>query len=85
MPSGAAVEGFRRRGAEVLVRPSPWRLGAEQADLAAEWLVGWLGAAFEQDGELAAEAEDYGRRRLAQARAGQLAVTVGHADLLVVP
>ena len=24
----AAADGFRRRGAEVLVRPSPWRLGA---------------------------------------------------------
>ena len=81
----AAVEGFRRRGAKVLVRSSPWRLGAEQADLAAAWLIGWLGAAFEQDVELAAEADAYERSRLAQARAGQLSVTVGHADLLVVP
>ena len=67
------------------VRPSPWRLGAAESALAAEWLGGWLDAAFEQDAELAAEAAAYARRRLAQARAGRLAVTVGHADLLVVP
>ena len=55
----AAVEGFRRLGAEVLVRPSPWRLGAAEADLAAEWLTGWVGAACEQEAELAADAEPY--------------------------
>ncbi len=43
-----AVEEFGRLGAEVLVRPSPWRLGARQADLAAEWFTGWVGAACEQ-------------------------------------
>jgi hypothetical protein len=81
----AAVEEFRRLGAEVLVRPSPWRLGAAEADLAAEWFTGWVGAACERDVELAAEAAAYARRRLAEARAGQLAVTVGHADLLILP
>jgi hypothetical protein len=81
----AAADGFRRRGAEVLVRPSPWRLGAAEADLAAEWLGGWVGAACEQDAALAAEVEAYARRRLADARAGALAVTVHHADLLVLP
>jgi len=80
-----AVDGFRRMGAEVLVRPSPWRLGAAQADLAAEWFTGWVGAACEQQGELAADADAYARRRLAQAMAGELAVTVDHADLLVLP
>jgi SAM-dependent methyltransferase len=80
-----AVEEFGRLGAEVLVRPSPWRLGALQADLAAEWFTGWVGAACEQQAELAAEADAYTRRRLAQATAGQLAVTVDHADLLVLP
>ena len=80
-----AEEEFRRLGADVLVRPSPWRLRAAQADLAAEWLTGWVGAACEQEAELAAEAGAYAERRLAQARAGELAVTVDHADLLVVP
>jgi hypothetical protein len=80
-----AGEELGRLGAEVLVRPSPWRLGALQADLAAEWFAGWVGAACEQQVELAAETDVYARRRLAQATAGQLAVTVGHADLLVLP
>jgi hypothetical protein len=80
-----AVEEFGRRRTEVLVRPSPWRLGALDAELAAEWLSGWVGAACEQQGELVAETDAYTRRRLAQATAGRLAVTVGHADLLVLP
>jgi SAM-dependent methyltransferase len=80
-----AAEAFRRLGAEVLVRPSPWRLGPEHAALAAEWFTGWVGAACEQEPELAAECEPYARRRLEQASAGELAVTVGHADLLVLP
>jgi hypothetical protein len=80
-----AVEEFGRLGAEVLIRASPWRLGALQADLAAEWFSGWVGAACEQQVELAAETGAYTRRRRAQATAGQLAITVDHADLLVVP
>jgi hypothetical protein len=81
----AAVDGFRRLGAEVIVRPSPWRLGAAETRLAVEWLAGWVGAACEQEGGLAADAELYRRRRLREAEAGRLAVTVGHADLLVLP
>jgi SAM-dependent methyltransferase len=80
-----AVEGFGRLGLEVLVRESPWRLGASEADLAAEWFTGWVGAACEQDVGLAAEIEAYTRRRLEQASAGRLMVTVEHADLLVLP
>jgi hypothetical protein len=81
----AAVEGFRRLGADVLVRPTPWRLGAAEADLAAEWFTEWICAACEQSVELASDAGSYTRRRLAEARAGELTVTVGHADLLVLP
>jgi hypothetical protein len=81
----AAVQAFGGVGAEVLVRPSPWRLGAFQAGLAEAWFTGWVGAACEQQVELAAETDAYARRRLAAARTGQLAVTVDHADLLVLP
>jgi hypothetical protein len=81
----AAVAEFRGLGADVLVRPSPWRLGAAQSDLAAEWLTGWVGAACEHEAELATEADGYAQRRLTEARARQLDVTVGHADLLVLP
>ena len=80
-----AVERFGRLGAEVLVRHSPWRLGAAQSSLAADWFTGWEGAACEQQAGLAAETDAYRRRRLTQASAGQLAVTVDHADLLVLP
>jgi hypothetical protein len=83
--AAAAVEGFRHSGAEVLVRPTPWRLGAAEADLAAEWFTGWIGAACDQSVDLDSEIGSYARRRLAEARAGQLAVTVDHADLLIVP
>jgi hypothetical protein len=82
---GAAAHGFRRLGAKVIVRPSPWRLGATEASLAVEWLEGWIGAACEQEPALAAEAGLYRRRRLRDAAGGGLAVTVGHADLLVLP
>jgi SAM-dependent methyltransferase len=80
-----AARAFRRLGAEVIVRPSPWRLGAAHSALAAEWLIGWVGAACELETRLAGECEPYLRRRLEQAVAGELAVTVDHADLLVLP
>ena len=69
----------------MLVRPSPWRLDAAHAELTAEWFGGWVAAACEQEPALAAEAGAYRDRRLAQAAAGELAVTVDHADLLVLP
>ena len=85
MPSPPPSRDSGRLGAEVLVRPTPWRLGAAEADLAAEWFAGWFRAACEQSAGLASDAGPYVRRRLAEARAGELAVTVGHADLLVLP
>jgi hypothetical protein len=81
----AAVEALRGTGAEVVVRPSPWRLGAAHAELAGEWLDGWVAAACEHEPALAAAAGAYRDRRLAQAASGELAVTVDHADLLVLP
>jgi trans-aconitate methyltransferase len=80
-----ATEAFRRMGAEVLVRPSPWRLGPAHSALAAEWFKGWVGAACEQEIELAGQCELYIRWRLKQASAGELAVVVAHTDLLVLP
>jgi hypothetical protein len=86
-PEGVAtaVEELRAMGAEVLVKPSPWRLGVAHADLMAEWLDGWVAAACEQEPALAPDAGAYRGRRLAQAAAGALVVTVDHADLLVLP
>jgi trans-aconitate methyltransferase len=82
---GVAIEELGRRGAKVVVRSSPWRLGASDADLIAEWLEGWLWAACEQEPELSAQTNSYKRRRVAEATAGQLEVTVDHADLLILP
>jgi len=67
---------------EVLVRPSPWHLEAPSG-LMTTWLSGWMAAACAQDPEL--DAADYRARRLAQAAAGELAVTVDHADVLALP
>jgi trans-aconitate methyltransferase len=83
--AAAAAAQLRDAGAEVTVRPSPWRLGAAHAGLAAEWLTGWVAAAAEQEPALAAEAAAYRERRLEQAAAGELHVTVDHADLLALP
>jgi hypothetical protein len=81
----AVVDELRGTGAEVLVRPSPWRLDAARADLTAEWFVGWVGAACEQEPGLVPEAGAYMDRRLGQAAAGELDVIVDHADVLVLP
>ena len=47
--------------------------------------TGWIDAACEQEPALVPDADLYRRRRLREAAAGALAVTVGHADLLVLP
>lgn len=79
----AAVRAFTALGRTVAVRPSPWSLGPEDAELTAEWFVGWLGAAVEQQPTMAALLVPYARRRLAAAAAGSLSVTVHHQDFLV--
>jgi trans-aconitate methyltransferase len=85
----AAAEAFRRHGATVLVRETPWRLGAAHADLIAEWLNGFVPAAAKQlpggGSDLNNCVDSYLARRLGQAAAGELRVTVEHVDLLAVP
>ena len=80
-----ATEAFGRRGASVRTRPSPWRLGPARAELTAAWLRGWVGAAVEQRPELAAEADVYLRRRLAECAEGGLTAEIHHLDLLALP
>lgn len=81
----AATLAFTRHGATVTTRPSPWRLGPNEAALTAEWLRGWVGAAVEQEPALAARAGAYLRRRLDACAAGELTAVVGHGDLLALP
>lgn len=76
---------FTLLGADVRVGASPWRLDAAAGDLAAQWLIGWVGAACEQRPELTAPTRAYVRRRLASAAAGRLRATVHHYDLLARP
>ena len=80
-----AVDLLRESGMEVLVRPSPWRLGPSQSSLAAEWLAGWLAAAVEREPGLEEEAGPYRLRRLGQVAGGRLSTTVHHRDLLALP
>lgn len=72
---------FEDLGATVHRCPSPWRLGPDHPELTTAWLQGWLGAACEQDEELADVAGSYLRRRLT----GPLRATVHHEDLLAIP
>ena len=84
--AGAVVaEAFARRGAVVESRPSPWRLGADRAELAEEWLRAWIAAACAQQPDLARQAGAYVGRKLDACRAGQLRLVVGHADVLALP
>ena len=80
---GEAVAAFASRGRDVVVRPSPWRLGRDHSELMGAWLTGWIDPAVAQRPDLAEPARAYAERRLAQAAAGELTVTVHHADLLI--
>ncbi|GGL07780.1 class I SAM-dependent methyltransferase [Mangrovihabitans endophyticus] len=70
------AEAFRRAGARVTTRPSPWRLGPDRAELTGQWLRGWVGAAMDQHPQL--DLGPYLQRRLDALPA----VQVGHVDLL---
>ncbi|MEU9636098.1 hypothetical protein AB0D80_17245 [Streptomyces tendae] len=78
----AAAEAFAGHGATVRAHPSPWRLGPDEAELTAQWLRGWVGAAVEQRPELRERADRYLDERLAACAAGELRVVVHHTDLL---
>lgn len=78
----AMVAAFGRHGVAASVLPSPWRLGPDDTDLIAEWLLGWIAAACEQEPALAAVAPAYATRRLAEAASGALTVEVHHCDVL---
>lgn len=78
----AAIDAFGRREVPVTIRPSPWRLGADQAELTAAWFDGWLGAACEQQPGLAPRIAGYERRRRADIAAGGVVAVVHHTDVL---
>lgn len=86
-PDAVAVAAglFRQAGWTVRTDASPWRLGAREPELIAQWLDGWLAAAVEERPALKEWAEEYARTRAAQLAAGRLRVDVHHRDLLAWP
>ncbi|MFJ6658161.1 SAM-dependent methyltransferase [Streptomyces sp. NPDC091377] len=81
----AAATAFSTRGAEVHLRPAPWRLGPAQAPLLTAWLRGWVTAAVEQSPSLGPRAARYLSARLEALDAAALDITVHHTDLLALP
>jgi len=83
--AGAAAElSFRRAGYSTLLVPSPWRLGAADAELARALVAGWERAASEQRPEYAERFRRWALRRRASMTAG-VSLVVGHVDLLALP
>ncbi|QGN48389.1 methyltransferase domain-containing protein [Micromonospora sp. WMMC415] len=80
-----AAAAFVRHGADVVLRPSPWRLGPKEPDLFEGWFAGWLDAACEQRPELIGPVGAYARSRRAAVAAGRLTVLIDHRDLLALP
>lgn len=83
--AGTAVGLLRAAGWRVRTDASPWRVGARDGALVAEWLAGWLSAAVEERPALREWADEYARTRLVQLAAGRLRVDVHHLDLLAWP
>lgn len=73
-------------GYRVRVVPSPWILvGDDDAELAQALVEGWVEAAAEVHPPEAGGIRRWGRSRVADFRAGRVAVEVGHRDLLALP
>lgn len=81
----AAAESFRRAGFRTWLRPSPWRLGPDDAPRVRKLLEGWAEAAVEESPERAAEIRAWVEPRRRTVDEGTFGVTVGHLDLLALP
>lgn len=78
-------ERLQALGYAVETDDSPWHLDHRDCDLQAALIKGWSEAAVEQAPALIAVVRAWRHERLAQARAGQLTIRVGHRDLLALP
>lgn len=87
-PGPQAAEELARRVSEagLIVRSAstPWRLGGDP-DLLRRWLVERVDAAIEQGPRAAGHLSAWRDRRVRQLADGELAVQVGHVDLLILP
>ncbi|WP_185015500.1 class I SAM-dependent methyltransferase [Salinisphaera orenii] len=76
---------FQRHGWHVAPAATPWRLGRDDARLAAALIDGWREAATAQAPARAARIAGWARRRAADVAAGRACCRVGHRDLLATP
>lgn len=72
-------------GLSVHTARTDWLLGPTTPRLLSRWLDERVASALEQEPRLGRAFTDWHGRRLAQLRAGQLHVRVGHVDLLAMP
>ena len=80
-----AREAFEAAGYRTWLVPSPWRLGPDDARLAEELVMGWMEAASEQAPPEAKRIVAWARRRREALSRPDLALEVGHLDLLALP
>ena len=76
---------FREAGYRTWFLPSPWRLGAEHADLARVLVDGWKSAALEEHPEQSDGIHAWALRRRERIALGAFGLTVGHVDMLALP
>jgi SAM-dependent methyltransferase len=86
-PAAAAVAERLFRSATYTTRllPSPWRLGAADAQLVRRLIAGWEAAAATFRPSDAGRIRDWADRRRATVASGMFTLIVGHWDLLAVP
>ena len=80
----AAERAFRAAGYHTRLRPSPWRLGADDASLARALIDGWGVAASEERSEDGPLIRGWAERRRT-AVTTRFGLEVGHVDLLALP
>lgn len=76
---------FRERGYRTWSAPSPWRLRAEETELASRLVRGWVEATLELEPGEGERLNAWARQKLEAFRRGELDLTVGHLDVLALP
>lgn len=80
-----AIGHLQARRPDTVLAASPWRLGAQHADLADRFLTDRVGASLEAAPDLADPARGWLERRRASLHRGELRVTLEHTDAWVSP
>ncbi|WP_018861735.1 MULTISPECIES: hypothetical protein [unclassified Thioalkalivibrio] len=74
---------FADKGCRVMIETSDWQLGADQAVLAAALIGGWAEAAAEMEPQARPMYQEWASSRRRDIADGQLHLSVGHCDMLV--